>query len=145
MLSSNFSFLSPSFPSSFLGVDLGVVTPLGWYLYLMVKFYLKRSFVSIPHSSNHDLNVEALACKYTQRWNTLYHKKCQLKRTKTWQWAPLKHGYQKFPSFILGLLTMKVKTWLHPWTRDEISKYLFQNMITVEEFCNLPSKHKLTH
>ncbi len=28
---------------------------------------------------------------------------------------------------------------------DEISMDVFQNMIVVKEFCNLPPKHKLTH
>jgi hypothetical protein len=67
-----------------------------------------------------------------------------LKHGDEW-WAPSKHGYQKLPAFTLGLPIMKVKTWLCPWTSDEFFVNVFQNMIVVEEFCNLPTKHKLTY
>jgi hypothetical protein len=49
---------------------------LDWYPnFLMVRFYLKCLFVSTPHSSNCDLNVETLVGKCVKRWDTLYHKK----------------------------------------------------------------------
>jgi len=52
----------------------GYVTHLYRYSnFLMLKLYPKRSFVSTPHSSDHDLNVETLVSKCIWRWNILYH------------------------------------------------------------------------
>jgi hypothetical protein len=61
------------------------------------------------------------------------------------RWTPPKHGYKKFLAFILSLQTMKIKTRSHPWMNDEIFVNMFRNMIVVEEFYNLPPKHKLTY
>jgi hypothetical protein len=43
-------------------------------------------------------------------------------------------GLSKMATFILVLLI--VETWSHPWIKDEISIYVFRNMIVFEEFCN---------